>query len=128
MECSHLDERDPRFQQAAGEQAVAAEVVGAVAVEVARRLLGHVKNVAALHELQGLFISGRVGFGLRRAATTGEAVVQVVAEHFAPGRARVAQRAGPRGVGRRVAIPQNERAVLGPEKRRLASRRPPPPG
>ena len=31
----HLHERDARFQQPAGEQAMAAEVVGAVAVQVA---------------------------------------------------------------------------------------------
>ncbi len=108
---------------------MAAEVVGAVAVEVARRLLGHVEDVAALHELQGLFISGRVGVGLRRPAATGEAVVEVVAEHFAPGRAGVAERAGPRGVGRGMAIAQNERAILRARGNAASPPlRPPPPG
>ena len=72
-----LHEGDARLEQPAGQQAVAAEVVGAVAVQVLGRLLGDVEDLAAGHQLLGLLVRGGVGLGLGGPAAAGEPVVGV---------------------------------------------------
>ena len=84
-----LDERGARLQQPTGQQAVAAEVVRAVAVQVLRRLLGDVEDVAPGHQLLGLLVGRRVRLGLGGPPAAGEAVAD------APRRARRPAAPGP---------------------------------
>ena len=53
VQLGHLDEAGPPFAQPAGQQAMPAEVVFAVSLEIPRGLLGDVEGVALLDELGG---------------------------------------------------------------------------
>ena len=81
----HLHERDALLEQPPGEQAMPAEIVLAVALDILRRFLGDVEHVALLHELLRLLERIRERLGHGRAAAIEEVLVDVAAE-ILPGR------------------------------------------
>ena len=116
-----LHERHARVQQPPRQQAVPAEIVLAVALLVLRRLLGDVEHLAPLHQLRRLLVGVGVGVGVRRAAAHGEVVVDPLAQQVAALVGRLADRLGPRGVLRRLAVAQRDAGILGPQIGRVVA-------
>src|SRR4051812_15082301 len=75
-----FDERDALLEQAPSQQAMAAELVIAVAEANGERLLGEIEDRAPLNHLLGLDEGIRIGFGVRRAARLREAAVEAFAQ------------------------------------------------
>ena len=107
-----LDEADALVEQPAGEQAVPAEVVPAVAVEVPFRLLGHVEDLPPFHQLQRLVVAVGEGVGLGGPAAAGEPLVGPVPEGVAVGQDGGVGVGRAAGILRRLAVAEDDAGVL----------------
>src|SRR5262245_66265326 len=116
----HLGEGGALLEQTTAQQAVAAKLVVAVALQRSGRLAGDVKDLALLHERGGLIERLGVGLGHGRAAAGGEVGVEALAESVALAVGRLAQVDGAEEVGRRLAVAERDRSELRPQERGIA--------
>ena len=78
-----LHERRPLFEETPREQAMAAQVVLAVAVVILRRFLGDVEHILLLHQVKSLLVGIGIGFGHGRAPAVQESFVDAAAKFVA---------------------------------------------
>ena len=101
-----MHERNALLQQPPGEQAVAAEIILAVPLEILGGFLGHVEHVALLHQLMRLLERIRERLGNCRAAAAQELFIDMAAEILPRRLGRGREILGQRRILRRVAVAQ----------------------